>query len=156
MPLPRTAGRPRTTMSSHLPHQLLDRAHVLGQLGELGAQLLLIGHGFLGAVALQPEVGPDGHGDHHADDEDDPHADDDRAVVRPRAGGRRRVAGRQGHAGHMSLSFIWSSRSAPIPWESSLLPSARSASMMVSAVSRNSNGASSKYFMALPSSDSSS
>src|ERR1022692_271103 len=142
--------------SSHLPHQLLDCLHLVGQQRQLGAQLLLVRHRVLGelavgghrdrvgAMALQLEVRPEDHGDHRTDDEDDPQRDRDGGEV-------RRVDGRQRDARHLSLSSLLLSSSSPV----CSVPEF-SASMIVSAVSSSSNGASSKYFMALPSSESSS
>src|ERR1700722_2033279 len=143
--------------SSDISHELLDGLNLEGQPGNLGSQLLLVHDRLLGqlailphrdrvgAVRLQPEVGPDDHGDRGAEDERNAHADEHRCridVIRARAG-------RQ-YAGHQSLSFISGSS-----W-SRAASAARTAAVIASAVSRTSNGLSSKYFIALPSADSSS
>src|SRR5215468_8624610 len=132
---------------------------MLGELSHLGPQLGHVGDGFLGQLAvfghrdgvrpmaLQPVIVPDDHRDRRADRDENRQYDPDRGEVG--AAGRQRC--RCVCSCHLSLSSV-SRACAPLPSVSSPV----SARMTTSAVTRTSKGTSSKYFIALPSSDSSS
>src|SRR5262249_48987012 len=148
----RGAGSACSRRSPHVSHELLDGVNVLGELRHLGAQLGHVAYRLFGqlavgsqrhrvrAVPLQPVVVPDDHRDRGADRDEDRQQDADRRVAGAGRGQRCGVC-------HWSLSSMWSA---------SLSSSSASARTTVSAVTRTSKGTSSKYFIALPSSDSSS